>query len=123
MEGTSEEELQELSLERELLTGSPHSHGLAGEKARGQRRPWLLLGCLAPTAPGKIYAKRLSLQSKVGWRGGKRGALGWLPAGSEEGSVIHLLFDVLDGDRQLRTRGLVGHGHVQVLFLHTHGDD
>lgn len=89
----------------------------------GQRRPWLLLGCLAPTVPGKIYAKMLSLQSKVGWPGGERGALGWLPAGNEEGSVIHLLFDVLDWDRQLWTWGLVGHGHVQVLFLHAHGDD
>lgn len=87
------------------------------------RRPWLLLGSPAPTVPGKIYAKRLSLQSKAGWRGGKSGALGWLLTGSEEGSVVRLLFDVLDGYWQLWTQSLVGCGHVQVLFLHTHGDD
>lgn len=43
-------------------------------------------------------------------------------AGSREGSVC-LLFDVLNGDRQLWTRGLVRRGHVHVLFLHAHSDD
>lgn len=43
-------------------------------------------------------------------------------AGSREGLVC-LLFDVLNGDRKLCTRGLVRRGRVHVLFLHAHSDD
>lgn len=52
----------------------PQSLGLAREEGRGhsvgQRRPRLGLQCLALKAPSRIYAKRLSVQATVGWRGG-----------------------------------------------------
>lgn len=112
-------------------SGSPSHVGLATEEGRGnragQRSPQLLPQCPALTlaAPGRVYAKRLRLQGKVGW--GQERGLGWLPArwpaGSGECLVVCLLFDVLDGNRQLWTGGLVRRGHVKVLLLHTHSND
>lgn len=94
VEGTSEEELQEFELERGAARRQPPSHGLA----EGQRLEETLA---APWVPGPHstvtnVSKRLSLQLRRLACGGQRGALGWLLAGgSEEGSVVRLLFDVL----------------------------
>lgn len=60
-------------------------------------------------APGRTQAERRRLQTKAAGEGRRPpGARGWWWAGS----VVRLLFDALDGDRQRRTRGFVGRGRV-----------
>lgn len=90
----------------------------------GQRRPWLVLQCQGPqhqaAAMQKGSASRLkgAAVTEEPWAGVLGGQ-----AGSRASSVVCLLFDVLKGNRQLCTRGLVRRGCVHVLFLHAHSDD
>lgn len=132
------EELRELQLERELLTGesvglsSPSHAGLAPGGGRGDRAgpgdPACSFAAQRPQHQATFTQKGSVSRGKWGggvvaveapWAGCQLG--GW--AGNEEVSVICLLFDVLDGNGQLWTRGLVRRGHVEMLFLYTHGND
>lgn len=77
---------------------------------RGYRRaegvsPWGRPSELLAEQWQKGSVSRLKRQGKGG---GPRGARGWW----WEGSVVRLLFDALDGNRQRRTRGSVGRSRV-----------
>lgn len=57
VEGTSEEELQELSLERELLTGSPRLMALLERRREARGDPGCSLGAWPPQHQAKFMQK------------------------------------------------------------------
>lgn len=99
-----------------------------GHKAGGRRAQLVLLSMRGPPSTRQNLCKKdqsPNCSGMVGWGHGGAWAgfqLGG-QAGCRAGSVVCLLFDVLNGNRQLWTGGLVRHGRVHMLFLHTYGDD